>query len=415
MPYRYCSIVLVLILVGMGACRGTGAPDEVPAAEPARPYVILISFDGFAARYWDRAPTPALQRVAREGVKAEALIPVFPTKTFPNHYSIATGMYPEQHGIVGNSFFDPAREQTYSLRDREAVMDGTWYRGEPIWVTAERQDVRTAAFFWVGTEADIQGLRPTTWTPYDSGISNEERVDTVLAWLAQPRAERPQLITLYFSDVDSAGHAHGPDAPEVDEAIRRVDAALGRLLDGLDELPIREQVYLVLVSDHGMAAYTPDHMIAMDEILDLEGIRVAESGAVASLHVEDASRAAEVRDALNAGLRNGRAYLRDEVPARLRFSADPRVGDVVVIMDEPWLLVPSRRPQRARGGNHGWDPQTPSMHGIFLASGPTFRAGASIEAFELVHIYPLLAEILDLESGPDVQGEPGWLRAQLTH
>jgi predicted AlkP superfamily pyrophosphatase or phosphodiesterase len=413
MTQRLRWLLVCIVVAGCDACRS--APDEaVTAADPERPYVILISFDGFAAQYWGRTDTPAFDRVAREGVRAEALIPVFPTKTFPNHYSIATGMYPAQHGIVGNSFYDPEREETYSMRDRDAVMDGSWYRGEPIWVTAERQGVRTASFFWVGSEADIQGVRPTTWTPYDGRISNEARVDAVLEWLSQPPDARPQLVTMYFSDVDSAGHAHGPDAPEVDDAIRRVDAALGRLLDGLDALAIGDRVHLVLVSDHGMAAYTPEHAVALDELVELEGVHVAESGTVTSLHVEgDASRAADLRDALNQDLQAGRAYLRDEVPERLRFSEDPRIGDVLVIMEEPWLLVPSQRLPGASGGNHGWDPQSPSMHGIFLASGPTIRANATIEAFELVHIYSLLTEFLGLEPGPDVQGEPNWLRKQL--
>jgi len=389
--------------VGSG---GVNAPEHV-----ASPYVILISFDGFRPDYMDRVETPNFDRVAAEGVQAEGLIAVYPTKTFPNHYTIATGMYPENHGIVSNSFYDPERYATYSIGDRESVMDGSWYRGEPIWVTAETQGMVAASFFWVGSEADVMGVRPTIWKPYDGRIPNEARVDSALTWLQLPPERRPHMITLYFSDVDSRGHRHGPDAPEVDEAVRHVDAVLGRLLDGLDQLPIRDEVYLVLVSDHGMASYSPETAVAIDEIIDMDGIRMPDSGAAANLHVDGGIEAAEqVRDALNAGLEHGRAYLREEVPERLSYRADPRIGDVVIIMDEHWQIRTSDRMPSSAGGTHGWDPTLPSMHGIFLARGPGIRAGATIQAFEAIEIYPLLAEVLGLEPGTDVDGRDGWLR-----
>jgi predicted AlkP superfamily pyrophosphatase or phosphodiesterase len=428
MRYAPLLTLLALLLTGCAvpldqqpADRPGGAPSPVTRAGGVnasehrdRPYVILISFDGFRADYFDRVHTPAFDRVAASGVRAEALIPVFPSKTFPNHYTIATGMYPENHGIVGNSFYDPALDATYSIGDRESVIDGSWYRGEPIWVTAETQGMVAASFFWVGSEADVMGVQPTIWKPYDGRIPNEARVDSVLAWLELPEENRPHVITLYFSNVDSAGHRHGPDSDEVDAAIADTDRVLGRLLDGLGTLPVGDQVYLVIVSDHGMAQYTTETAVAIDDLIDMTGILMADSGPAANLHVEGGSaRAREITDQLNARLANGRAYLRQDVPEHLNYRADPRIGDVVVVMEEGWQIRPSDRMPRSDGGTHGWDPTLPSMHGIFLAMGPTVRQGVTIPAFEAVEIYPMLAEILGLRPGPDVDGRHGWLSGRV--
>jgi predicted AlkP superfamily pyrophosphatase or phosphodiesterase len=419
------SILLVVLgaflLAGCAGVQPAPSPPAPGLADGSRggnlpqhweaPYVILVSFDGFRHDYQERVDTPNFDRVSAGGVTAEGLIPVFPSKTFPNHYTIVTGMYADAHGIVSNSFFEPERGEQYSIGIRETVEDGTWYRGEPIWVTAERQGMVAASYFWVGSEADIQGIQPTIWKPYDGSVPNAARVDSVLAWLRLPAHQRPHVVTLYFSDVDDAGHRHGPFAPEVDHAVASVDSALGRLLDGIEALPIRDQVYVLLVSDHGMAAAGPETAVAFESFIDMEGIVVGDSGPAANLHVEGGpARARQVRDALNAGLEHGRAYLRADVPRHLHYRADPRIGDVVVLMDEHYQIRPQDRMPRSAGGTHGWDPTLPSMHGIFLAMGPGIRPGARIPAFEAVHIYPLLTEILGLTPGPDVQGRPGWLR-----
>ena len=211
---------------------GVNAPETL-----GKPYLVLVSFDGLRPDYLDRYETPSFDRVAARGVAAEALVSVYPSLTFPAHYSIATGLHPERHGLVGNRFYDPARGEEYNYRDRHSVEDGTWYGGEPIWVTAETQGMVAAAMLFVGTEADIGGVRPTFWTRYADRGTHRERVDEVLGWLALPAERRPHLVTLYFSSVDGAGHRYGPASTAVAEAVERVDADLGRLLDGIDALP----------------------------------------------------------------------------------------------------------------------------------------------------------------------------------
>lgn len=415
-------LVAALLVFAPGGVRSQEAPAELaqdgagsggvnlPAWQDA-PYVILISLDGFRADYLDRFEAPNVRGVLERGVRAEAMIPVFPTLTFPNHYSLVTGLHPERHGIIGNSFFDPARNESYSLSNREAVEDGTWYGGEPIWVTAERQGMVSACFFWPGSEAAIQGVRPTFWNVYDVTIPLDTRVDTILDWLRLSPERRPHMITLYMSDVDSASHRSTVGTPEVQEAIATVDGAVGRLLEGIERLPVRDRVYVVLTSDHGMVDTSVDRIVAFESLIDMEGVRVGASGAVAHLHVSDGpGRAQAIRDRINARVQHGRAYLRDEVPLRLRHREHPRIGDVVVIMDEGHTIataasIASRR--REPMGMHGWDPALPSMHAIFVAAGPRIRRGTTIPPVENVDVYPFLTELLGLRPAPDIDGRAG--------
>ncbi|MEO7501436.1 MAG: ectonucleotide pyrophosphatase/phosphodiesterase [Gemmatimonadaceae bacterium] len=394
--------------VGSG---GTNRADQLN-----KPYVIMVSFDGFRADYLDRYPAPNFQRVARNGVRAKGLIPVFPSKTFPNHYSIVTGQYAESHGIVANRFFDPARKESYALGDRKTVLDGSWYRGEPIWVTAERQGMVSASYFWVGSEAPIKGIRPAYLKQFGpEPVTISMRADTVIGWLSKPGAQRPHVITLYISDVDGAGHANGPESPQVASAILAVDSALGRLLDGIQALPLRDSTNVVLVSDHGMTTYTPETAVALESLIDTVGVLLADGGPNANLHISGgAERAVAIRDALNSRLQHGRAYLREDVPARLHYRADPRIGDVVVIMEEHYQIVRRASLPKRPGGNHGWDPAYPSMHGIFLVAGPRIKNGVMIPPFENVNIYPFLTELLGLTPASDIQGRRGWLANQVT-
>src|SRR5688572_15430716 len=241
---RRAAVALWLLVACACAARGIDRGDG-PAP------VILISFDGFRWDYETKAPAPNLRSLAARGVRAESLIPSFPTKTFPNHYTIVTGLYPGHHGIVANNIHDPSTGRTLTLANRKEVGDPMWWGGEPIWVTAQRQGLTSGAVFWPGSEAPIGGMYPRCWKLFDDSYPPDDRVDEILGWLELPPVERPRFITLYFSDVDSAGHSFGPDSIEVQEAVRRVDGYLGRLLKGLDARGLTNAVNVVVVSDHG--------------------------------------------------------------------------------------------------------------------------------------------------------------------
>ena len=420
--------LLVVLAVGLSAsARQTGSGGTNRPEHRDKPYIVLVSLDGFKAEYLDRLPLPNLQRAMARGTRAKAMVPVFPSLTFPNHYSLVTGRHPGNHGIVANRFYDPARKETYSIgAESKTVSDATWYRGEPIWVTAERQGMVTACFFWPGSEAAIGGIRPTIWNRYDDDVPNAARVKTVIEWLRLPLERRPHVITLYFSELDTVSHQRPLEAPEVEAAAVSLDRAIGQLLDGIDSLPHGRQVYVLITSDHGMVNTSPAQVVTADRLLDateLADLEVILSGPVASLHVRGgASRARQIRDRINSRLARGTAYLRADLPERFHYSDDPRAGDIVVVMDESWTFAAPRRPSAAtpgqatrpstsRRGAHGWDNAFPSMRALFLILGPGIREGAIVREVQNVDVYPLLTELLGLRPATGIDGRPGAIGA----
>ena len=391
------SLILPLIL--LTACVGQTAREERPTP------LLLISIDGFRFDYFDLADTPALDRLTAGGVKADSLHHVFPTKTFPTHYSLVTGLHPGSHGIVGNNMWDPDRDSRFSLGNREAVSDGYWYdAGEPIWVTAERQGLTAATFFWPGSEARINRVRPTYWKPYNGDTPHAERIDQVLDWLDLPEPERPDLVTLYFHTVDSAGHRDGPRADSVAAALTDIDRELGRLFDQLDQRGLLANMNILLVSDHGMARVDFDRYILLDEYLDLSRVLVSDWGPAAQIWATDMS-ADEIVATLDGAHPNLRVWAREDIPARYHFGSHRRVPDVLAEADPEWMI--SNKPYMAGRsrfslmGMHGWDPAFGQMHGAFVAYGRDFPTPGRIPAVRSVDVYSLMARLLDLEPAPN--------------
>lgn len=394
-------LLVAAVLAAFGACR----------SEPERPYVVLVSIDGFRHDYAALHGAPNLDRIARQGVRAAALIPPYPSRTFPSHYAIATGMYPEHHGIVDNSFFDPRRRLRFRYSDKQTGGDGSWYGGTPLWVLAEQQGVRSATFFWPGADAEIKGKRPSAWFPYDESVPNQRRIDQVLEWLKAPEAERPHFITAYFSVVDQAGHRYGPEAPETRAAVAEVDTQIGRLLDGLASLDL--PVYLFVVSDHGMLAVT--EAVSLGKDADFAGFEIAPgAGSLLMLYSEDSGLVARTLERLNrAGGGRYRAYRREETPGYLHYNEGYRIGDIVVTATAPVVLYIGAPPAPV-AGEHGYDPyQFEPMRGIFYAQGPGLKQGLETYPFEGVNLYPLIAHLLRLELPPGVDGSLDVLRGIL--
>jgi predicted AlkP superfamily pyrophosphatase or phosphodiesterase len=377
------------------------------APQPDRPILILISLDGWRWDYLDRAEAPNLRKLAAAGVRAEGLIPAFPSKTFPNHYTLVTGLSPEHHGIVSNTMVDRTIGPERFTMASATAKDARWWGGEPLWVTAIRQNRRASVLFWPGSEAPIGGVRPNDWLPYSDAFPNRERVDRVLSWLARPEGERPSFATIYFSDVDSVGHSAGPESMEVLAAAARLDALVGALVAGVDRLGLSNRVNYVVVSDHGMSQLASERSIFLDDYLDTAAVDIVEFSPVLQVlpksgSDEDIYRALRGRHPALA------VFKREEMPLHLRYRTNARIPPIVGIADDGWTITLrsrlSLRPA-GRGGDHGYDPYYRSMHGLFVASGPLFRRGAVVPAFENIHVYELMCRALGFTPAPN-DGDP---------
>ena len=368
------------------------------AEETKRTPLILISIDGVKPSYFEHTDTPTLDSLAARGVLAEAMIPVFPTSTFPNHYSLVTGLYTENTGVISNTMFDEEIGRYFRLSDRSAVSDGRWYGGEPIWVTAEKQDVRTATMFWPGSEAEIGGIRPTRHYTYDGSLPYEARVDSVITWLQLEDDTRPDFITLYFSRVDSRGHSHGAYSDEALEALTYVDGVIGRLVSRLQEEGYWDDVNILFTSDHGMADLSDDRLVFLDEIIDLDDVNVINWSPVVMMQPLDGKKM-EVYEALKAAETNYTVYLKEDLPERWRFGNHHRVPDIVAVADLGWTITSTSFYER-RGilaATHGFDNAYPEMHTYFMAVGKDINRGEVIAPFESIHIYELMSYMMGLE------------------
>ena len=383
------SLAVLLLLLLTTACGsvGTRAPQDR--------YVVVLSCDGFRDSYMDSFDTPHLRRLAARGVRGE-FIPCFPTVTFPNHYSMATGLHPNNHGLVNNTFWDRKSDKKYSLGDRNAVEDPTFYFGEPIWTTAEKQGIRSASYFWVGSETAINGHQPTRWKKFDAKVPFEVRADSVLAWMNLPAAERPRLIMWYLDEPDHTGHGKGTDSPQTAKMVARVDSVIGYFYDKMQTLPYADRVDFIVVSDHGMANYYPDRYVNLNDYLNRSDFDFVTEGVPSLLYLKDPSKRGEILAKLEQ-VPHIKAYAREEVPAHLKYGSNPRIGDIVVI-PEIGTMVQFREKGVARtGAAHGYDNVEPAMHALFVACGPGFRhQSRKLKAVPNITLYPLICKLLGI-------------------
>lgn len=371
-----------------------------------KPYVILISSDGFRYDYLKKYQAEHLQKFANDGVWAKkGMYPAYPSITFPNHYTIATGLYPAKHGIVDNVFYDPKRDETYYIGS-PSIKDGSWYGGLPIWSLAEQQGMLSACLFWVGSESDAGGTQPTYWYRYHEKFTDDGKIRIIKNWLTMEDSIRPHLITLYFPEVDHMGHKYGPDAKETEESVHDIDNAIQKLVDELS--PLNLPINYIFVSDHGMIGVDKKDYIPMPEI-DKTKFKIVNSRTLAHITALNQKDVLPLYQSLIKDKpKDYKVYLANNFPKKLHYSTREdqtrRIGDIILVPNGAKLLVSSDRPNPPIG-NHGFDyHKVPEMKATFIAWGPAFKLKKNICSFDNVHIYPLIAKMLDLEVTSPIDG-----------
>jgi predicted AlkP superfamily pyrophosphatase or phosphodiesterase len=385
------------------------------------PYIIWISFDGFRHDYVEKYNLPNFQKFIKDGVSAKSLIPSFPSKTFPNHYTLVTGMYPGSHGLVDNTFYDKKRNQIYRISNRDQVEDAYWYGGTPIWQLAQKQGIKTASYYWVGSEAPILGMYPNYYHKYNHSDPNEKRVDQVIDWLKLPEAERPHLITLYFSMVDETGHNFGPNSAEMRQTTLQADSLLGYLMKSLEQIPL--PVNIVLTSDHGMQEIKKEakNFIDIGEFTDLSDstVHIAPNSFHVHIYCDNKDKLNVIYKDLKSKESNFKVYKKSDIPKKFSYNTHERIGDILVVTNPPFMIGlgnwVKNPPYRAIFGQHGSNPfNNKNLHGIFYARGKHFKKNHKIPSFQNIHVYPLIAYLMGLEIPTNIDGKLRVLKNILT-
>lgn len=379
-------------------------PSPVTATAPItgqrQPVTIMVSVDGLGANRLGKGLTPRIDALARGGV-AGAMRPSFPSNTFPNHVTLVTGLRPDRHGIVDQRMRDPARPGvTFRNSDPLTNRDPFWWdQIDPIWLQAERAGIRTGTMYWVGSDVAIRGAHPSIWWPFDTAVSGEQRVDTVIDWLRRDEASRPRLVLLYFDAVDRAAHNQGYDSVEERAAITTTDAQIGRLVDALAAM--RQPANLLVVSDHGMAPVPPAHIHPRSEIVDPTIMEAISEGPLLDIFPKPGMEA-QVAARLAKPPAHLTCWPRAAIPARFLFGRNPRVPPFLCMADVGWSWP--ENPKTYTKGEHGYDNAAPAVRATFVANGPAFVPGKRLADFDNVDVYPLLRELIGLPPAPGIDG-----------
>lgn len=391
------SIVGMLTLNAQDTTQKINLHTKNDSSQYNKPYVILISADGFRADFTEKYDAKFLQTISKEGVRAKYMQPSYPSVTFPNHYTIVTGLYPSHHGLVDNTFIDVATGQQYSMGNKKMVGEGKWYGGTPLWVLAEQQKLISASFFWVASEADIQGIRPTYHYIYNEKTSIGTRIQTVKEWLSLPEDRRPHMITFYFPDVDHDAHTYGPEDPRVKNSVQFVDSSIHALQETLASLNL--PINYIFVSDHGMTTVDVENTIGLPNVVNKEYFNVPWGDALLHLYAKDTSKIESTYQALKQDSRF-KTYKLDETPSYWHYKKSDdwhnRLGELILVPNSIHQVfnLGTRKPTP---GKHGFDNKEVDMRASFMAWGPAFKKGLLIDGFENVHVYPLVAKILGLK------------------
>ena len=356
-------------------------------------YTIIVSLDGCRWDYPEWYDTPFLNYMAEKGVKS-GLIPSYPSKTFPNHYTLATGLYPDHHGIIANSFINRKDGVVFSLGNPKTKVDSRFYGGEPIWVTAKKRGKRVFTYHWPGSDVKIKNQYPDVWFNYNKHhLTVSERI--TLASQAINGANAPELIMIYFEEPDHQGHNYGPQDPQTKNALRNMDAQLSELWQNIQQGPRKDSVNLIIVSDHGMTLVSPERKIECKTHLNSKWYERIEGNLPAQIYCKK-GYVDSVYNALK-DIQHQRVWKKQDVPAYLHYGTHENIGDVIVDPQEGWLVTDGTV---NRGGMHGYDPTYSDMQAVFRAIGPNFKH-IDYPHFRNVNVYTLLCHLIGITPAPN--------------
>lgn len=359
--------------------------------------VLLISMDGFRWDYLTKVSTPNFDRLAQNGTKASYINNTFITKTFPCHYTIVTGLYEESHGIIGNKMYDPVFNSTFNMQNYETRW---WNGGEPLWVTARRQNLKSATYFWPGSEAEIRGYRPNIWKHYNQSVPFKNRIDTVITWLTD---EHIDLVNLYFHEPDATGHAYGPDSPQIIEKVKAMDKILGYLLDKFDSHYLTNKVNLILTSDHGMTTIdTANKVVDITDHVNMSKIQfTVDNGPIMQIQpslglIDDVVQSLQNVSHISV-------FKKEDIPDHWHYRNNRRIMPVFLLAEEGWSITKNKRKAASYHGKgaHGYDNRLNSMKPIFLARGPNIKENYTTNTFRSIDIYPMICNILGIQPAPN--------------
>ena len=375
-----------------------------------KPYVILISADGFRHDYAKKYNAKNILKLAENGVSAKAIIPSYPSITGPNHYTMITGLFPSHTGFVDNYFYDKKRNDLFGMSIQSKISDGSWLGGIPLWSLAEQQGMLAASLFWVASNSDAGGVRPTYYYQYHEKFSADQKIITVLNWLKLPEEKRPHFITFYFPEVDKNGHLYGTESPELREAVGFVDEAVGELIQKVNELNL-PNVNFIFVSDHGMKDVDLEKPLEIPEILlDKNRFMYINGQTLLRVMVKNEAEVKQVYQELKKNkTRDYQVYLTEKFPRKLNYCTSDdrfgRIGQILLVPNAPKVFLESG--SKKTPGKHGYNPfKVPEMRATFAASGPAFKEGKKIGKFRNVNLYPMVAEILGLKVSQTIDGSP---------
>lgn len=398
--------ILAMALLAAGCANPSPRPVATSSSCGTCSNVVLISIDGYRAGYFDSNPSPTLRNLASAGVRAQWMTPSFPTVTEPNHYTLLTGLYPDHHGIINNDMADPYIQRGRFLMGRPESTENPrwWSEAVPVWVSLQRDGMRTAEMSWPGNYGRIDGMRPDLSLNGRPVGDISRETATVIKWLALPANERPQLTLVHYEGVDHMGHVYGPNSPQVDKAIQQVDHAIGEIVAALKQDGTYDKTDLIIVSDHGMTAIAPDHRIYLDDLVDTGTISTISLGPLASISPHPSAGGRRSTETLLAPHAHMQCWLKGKIPSHLHYGTNSRIPPIECLADPGWLITTHYQAARApytMRGDHGYDPRDPDMRALFLAEGPSFRKGVVIPPFPNVDVYPLLTQIFHIAQEPN--------------